>query len=220
MKYFVNGFSYDSYDEMINCLRCHYGTVVSIWSGGSHSISLKEFCQKYSHSDNDGIYIKGRNVTRYRYENRWNEETRRWEPITIPYYVWLDPVFEPNELRVTDELGRILNAKDLWFDIRNTKPFVVKKKNLYHWRPANYVPGAGGQGWCGGWQKHRGNHCGITPYKREWYAAQIESSETLLEYGATFKCSKRIEYSHPRYRGRSWKRSRVKKQWMRKLMYN
>ena len=216
------------------------GSSSNLWGyhGGKHYL-IESFFKNFRHNDNDGIYKEGS-----WHQKSWKELiqlkdedgrlTSTWEWVwKWGEWYWVEPTFTPKKYQVTDNFGRIIPSsliKQAYLAFNFPEETKVKR-SPYHrgwWRTRNCnrwtfrfdpVPFIGGKrnGW---WHKYAGKHAGRAAKKRAWYAHDVDKKEYLLEYGITYKMDDK-EFCHNHGnggKGKGWKRTRVRKQWMRKLV--
>ena len=198
-------------------------------SKGINFNQVKSFFASYRHNENDGSWTGG--YEKSIYGHRKNFETGAYEYGVIGN-VWVPLVFTRKSLQVKDNFGRIINVKDLYKDFLKheydptwQRKYKTRDRYAYYQRTrhSNYlgfrkgpVPNVGG-GRSGWWYKNSGNHCGFKPWKRDFFAAKVDRLEVLEEYGVTFKEPKKIPHTYSKSEGVGWKRTKIRKQWMRKV---
>lgn len=184
-----------------------------------------EFFSNFGHCDNDGQWSGGYATGVYDWV--FDPETCRSRQQMVGTK-WIPLEFTPKKFRVTDSYGRVVPSgiiKTEFFLKKEFRPKAPLKRRTHFgsWRSRLYdherdfrkgpVPGI--HHWRNGsWLKYKGDHCGITPWKRSWYAARIERKECYDEYGVTFRRQKKIPHSYGEWPGKTWKRTRKEKQWM------
>ena len=199
---------------------------------------ITNFFKEFRHNENDGIRTRGVwHHCPFHYEfKQQKDENGRLTSEWVKTIVWDDPyyvpsTFTPKKFQVTDNFGRIIPSSLIHQAYLTYKfPEVIPQKRYCYvrrfWRTdltwrfrIDPVPFAGSHrnGW---WHKYAGKHAGRAAKKRAWYAHDVDRKEYLFEYGITYKMdNKELGHNHGNGgKGRTWKRTRVKKQWMRKLI--
>jgi hypothetical protein len=220
-----------TYVEILKHIKQYWFTEKPVrreWYYSDRSLyaDFKSFARNYSHNDNDGIYFKGHWDRRTRPTGKivFNEEDNTWDHEMEYYHVWIEPKFTPHTLRVTDSLGRIINAKDLWKDAQKIR--LDDKSTWQNYSYRNYRPGTRTGRRNGHWHKYDGDHGGFGMEARSsiGFINDLECDEDF--YGMNIKYNRsRAKFVEMAYtdwdcihyhnsKGRGWKRSRKDKQWM------
>jgi len=203
---------------------------------GKEHVAVDIFFSKFRHNPNDGTWTRGRWKQNYHYEYIQQKDengrlTSEWIKTTIfDDWIWIEPVFTPNSYQITDSHGRIIPSGIIKADYLKYTPDQNDRKReprrRYHSRwgsrsdhnwefrrdPVPCLRSYKRKGW---WHKYAGDHCGFVPWKRSWYAIEVDSKEIYEEYGVRIKNQKIIPYTHDHSKGRGWKRTRKEKQWMK-----
>jgi hypothetical protein len=124
---------------------------------------------------------------------------------------WHDPEWKVKEggTYLTDSYGRIIPSGYVKACYLRFRPDTsVKKKDHRYW----YYNRGYKRHHTAGW--NTGNHAGFVPWKRSWYAHDVDRKEIYEEYGIMLRTQKIIPYTCGRTEGHGWKRTKKQKQWM------
>lgn len=165
------------------------------------------------------------------FDNKWNNNIsgiRRdwwWTLSTYSYTHFFEEyghcLNDKKRFMVKDKYDRILNKKDLLKQFSDwDKPVEVKKKRWI--RFGKFVfrrgPVKGIHNYRKGhWTKYSRNKASRAAMKRQWFRDDIYRIEVLEEFGVTFKMDRKEYHHNTGAYTKSWKRSKVKKQYLRNL---
>ena len=204
-------------------------------------IVFLDFWNSFAHNPQDGTWSLRHWKEDYSYERIFDEEKLDWKFVrVVKSREWIAPIFTPKKYQVTDSYGRIINSKDLkidflkhkynpdWKNISNTYKSIPKRKAYKYYRmyknryvfrsgPVPYI-----HKWKSGhWHEYRGKHGHTIQELRQYFRDIIEQRIIKEEYGITFKIHRNNSELNPYNlghhvgtKGRGWKRSRKRKQWM------
>lgn len=204
-------------------------------------IKIREFFSDFKNNPNDGIYKKGyfkretSHIESIEIVGPLREREGRYHNITHFKYVWVLPTFTPKKYQVTDSYGRIIPSGYIRDCLFKFKPCLTPKKK-YSWRLERYgtyefrrgpVPGRKSYR-SGHWHKYEGDHGNFGMEVRSTIGFVKEYNDLNNEYNinirynrsrASFAKMYHTDWDYPYHNNgdRSWKRTRIKKQWMRGL---
>jgi hypothetical protein len=231
-KYSVNGGAWTTWNQLL--FFCFKRISDLQWKWQTHNRNygydvchkpdyrtIEVFFSDFRHNPNDGIWAGGY----YKRIPTWNSETKQ---VTYANGEWIPKTFTPHQFQVKDSYGRIVPSSVIKIAFKDYVPnyehdFPKKKPyynrwniNLKHYHYRNGpVPGihCHQSGW---WRRSKNWHAGRSAMKRQWYRDEIYSKEVFEEFGITFKMDGRENhhYSGRNSKGKGWKRTRKKKQWM------
>lgn len=192
------------------------------WNGKEECAT--EFFRRFSHNPNDGIINKGYWDEKYINVKYFNEITQEWGwTRELVERTWIEPKFVPHPYQVIDNLGRIINSKDIKKDFYNHsydpswqknsstyKLYNPRMSRRYYWGRKqwydvnnNYLgfrrgPVPGIRSYRNGyWHQNRGDHGHTIQELKQYHRDIIEQKIIKEEFGVTFKVHRKPAALNP-----------------------